>query len=132
MPEPYQPVDHSAVFRLVPLNSSSNLSVQSPGTPAGIGVTACGCSVGLGFGFRNGSVVRVGGATRIGGKAWTCGDADADAELLAACSPLGGAGRRQPPWHEEGCHADNYGANEGCLDHGFAPGRDRWLPGLGC
>ena len=29
MPEPYQPVDHLAVFRLVPLNSSSNLSVQS-------------------------------------------------------------------------------------------------------
>ena len=38
MPEPYQPVDHLAVFRLVPLNSSPNLSVQSPGTPAGIGV----------------------------------------------------------------------------------------------
>ena len=38
MPEPYQPIDHLAVFRLVPLNSSSNLSVQSPGTPVGIGV----------------------------------------------------------------------------------------------
>ena len=38
MPEPYQPVDHLVVSRLVPLNSPSNLSVQSPGTPVGIGV----------------------------------------------------------------------------------------------
>ena len=38
MPEPYQPVDHLAVFRLVLSNSSSNLSVQSPRMPVGIGV----------------------------------------------------------------------------------------------
>ena len=38
MPEPNQPVDQWAVSRPVPLNSSSNLSVQSPGTPVGIGV----------------------------------------------------------------------------------------------
>ena len=38
MPEPNQPVDQLAVSRPVPLNSSSNLSVQSPGTPVGIGV----------------------------------------------------------------------------------------------
>ena len=69
MPEPYQPVDHLAVFSLVPLNSSSNLSAQSPDTPAEMGVTAWGCDVGLGFGFRNGSVARVGGATRTGGNA---------------------------------------------------------------
>ena len=42
MPEPYQPVDHLAVSRLVPVNSSSNLRVQSPDTPAGIGVRAAG------------------------------------------------------------------------------------------
>ena len=38
MPEPYQPVDHLAVSRLVPSNSSSNVSFQSPPTPVGIGV----------------------------------------------------------------------------------------------
>ncbi len=38
MPEPNQPVDQLAVSRPVPLNSSSSLSVQSPGTPVGIGV----------------------------------------------------------------------------------------------
>ena len=38
MPEPYQPVDHLAVFRLVPSNSSLNLSAQSPRTPAGFAV----------------------------------------------------------------------------------------------
>src|ERR1700758_385925 len=92
MPEPYQPVDHSAEFRLVPLNSSPNLSVQSPGTPVGIGVAAWGCSLGLGCGFRNGSVVRTGGATRVGGNAWACGDVGAgtDAELGAAAACLAG------------------------------------------
>jgi len=40
MPEPYQPVDHLAVSRLVPSNSSSNVSFQSPPTPVGIGSAA--------------------------------------------------------------------------------------------
>ena len=38
MPEPNQPVDQWAASGPVPLNSPSNLSVQSPGTPVGIGV----------------------------------------------------------------------------------------------
>jgi len=42
MPGPNQPVDQLAVSRPVPLNSSSNLSVQSPGTPVGIGVGRAG------------------------------------------------------------------------------------------
>ena len=37
---PPQPVDHLAVSRLLPLNSSSNASIQSPATPVGIGVRA--------------------------------------------------------------------------------------------
>ena len=40
MPEPYQPVDHLVVSRLVPLNSSSNLSVQSPGSRSASAYTA--------------------------------------------------------------------------------------------
>jgi hypothetical protein len=39
---PPQPVDHLVVSRLVPLNSSSNLSVQSPATPVGVGARAAG------------------------------------------------------------------------------------------
>ena len=46
MPEPYHPVDHLAVSRLVPSNSSSNVSFQSPRTPVGLTPTAdgSGCS----------------------------------------------------------------------------------------
>ena len=118
MPEPYQPVDHLAVFRLVPLNSSSNLSVQSPGTPVGIGVTACGCSVAPRF--RLPKWKRRQGRRRYQDRR-QCMDLRRCRRRRRApgrVSPLGGAGRRQPPWHEEGCHADNYGADEGCLDHG--------------
>ena len=67
MPEPYQPVDHLAVSRLLPLNSSSNSSVQSPG---GIDVAARACvgfgvgfGLGLGFGVGFGFGVGVGGTS---------------------------------------------------------------------
>ena len=74
MPEPYQPVDHWAAFKLVPVNSESNLSVQWPGTPTGTGVTARegGVDVGVGPAFvhgldlRGGSVDRAGGTTGTG------------------------------------------------------------------
>jgi len=52
MPEPYQPVDHWVASRLVPLNSASNLSAQSPGTPAGVGVRL-GVGVGVDVDVRH-------------------------------------------------------------------------------
>jgi hypothetical protein len=71
MPEPYHPVDQLALSRLVPLNSSSNVSFQSPRTPVGVGVCRVGGVGGVCF-RGSGRCVGVGfgvGADMIGHRA---------------------------------------------------------------
>jgi len=90
MPEPPpQPVDHLAVSRLVPLNSSSNLSVQSPATRVGIGGRA---AAGLVDGARSAQLTTT--ATTIRTAATTSHDRLA-VSLNAVKSPARGSLRRR-------------------------------------